>query len=206
MNIVIDPGHGGIDDNGNYTTYPHKMYKFDNGEVAYEGVLNRAIAMEVMRHIDANPNLNGIYTVDPEDPTDMSLRSRVKVANRLSSKNTIFVSIHCNASPSHKASGFELFTTRGVTASDTLARNVILAVEPLYKKNDMPLRYDWSDGDRDKEVNFYVLRKTKCPAILIEAGFFDFEKDFNLLKDPEFQVELGRLIYEGIANYIIWSK
>lgn len=206
MNIVLDSGHGGIDKDGNYTTAPNKMYTFRDGEVAYEGVLNRGIAKEVMKHIDLNPNLNGIYTVDPDDPTDVSLRDRVKTANRLSSKNTIFVSIHCNASPSHKASGFELFTTKGEDKSDTLARNVIQSVEPLYKRYEIPLRYDWSDGDADKESNFYVLRKTKCPAILIEAGFFDFKKDFYLLREPGFQEELGRLIYEGIANYIIWSR
>jgi len=39
-NIILDFGHGGIDESGKYTT-KGKKHDFGNGEVAYEGVLNR---------------------------------------------------------------------------------------------------------------------------------------------------------------------
>lgn len=42
-NIIIDPGHGGINSQGVYTTQG-KSYKFPNGEIAYEGVINRNIS------------------------------------------------------------------------------------------------------------------------------------------------------------------
>ena len=66
----------------------------------------------------------------------------------------------------------------------------------------MKLRYDLSDKDKDKESNFKVIRETNCPAVLIECGFFDNEKDFKNLKDPKFQSDLGSRIYTGILNYI----
>ena len=81
-NVVLDPGHGGIDRNGKYTTAPAKMYKFPNGEVAYEGVLNRAIAKEVARCLEGESGINVIFTVSPEDPKDVSLSERVRITNK----------------------------------------------------------------------------------------------------------------------------
>ena len=42
---------------------------------------------------------------------------------------------------------------------------------------DEKYRLDYSDGDVDKEANFYVLRKTKMPAVLLEMWFFDNYND-----------------------------
>lgn len=202
MNIVLDFGHGGLDVSGNYTTAPNKMFEFPNGEIAYEGVLNRQIGGHVYTCLRGHSNLNAICTVKEDDSRDIALSHRVRVANSFDPKDTIFVSIHCNASQNHNASGFELFTTKGKTKSDELAQDIANAVEHLYIEKDIKLRYDLSDGDKDKEADFYVLRKTKCPAVLIECGFFDNRKDFDNLKDPLFQANLGSFIYTGILNYI----
>ena len=192
--VVLDYGHGGIDDSGQYTTAPAKMHLFEDNEVAYEGVLNRQIGAYIRKCLEED-GINVICTVDEDDPTDLSLHSRVKIANALDPKSTIFVSVHCNASRSHKAGGFEIFTGVGETESDTLARDVMdmasLAIERAEMKNRGL-----------KEANFYVLRKTNCTAILIECGFFDFKPDFVKLKDPHFQGDLGSMIYTGIINYI----
>lgn len=198
-NIILDFGHGGIDSNGNYTTAPSKMYVHDNGEVAYEGVLNRQIGGHVYTCLRSHPEFNVICTVKEDDPRDLSLSWRVRVANSFKPEETIFISIHCNAG---KGTGFEIFTSKGFTQSDILAEDIANAVEHIYEKLNMRLRYDFSDGDKDKESDFYVLRKTKCPAVLLECGFFDNIKDFNFLKDPLQQANLGSFIYTGILNYI----
>lgn len=39
------------------------------------------------------------------------------------------------------------------------------------------------DGDLDKEANFWIIRRTKMPAILIEHLFFDNLQDAKLLID-----------------------
>lgn len=201
-NVVLDFGHGGIDENGNYTTAPNKMFKFPDGEVAYEGVLNRQIGGHVYTCLRSHLDLNIVCTVKEDDPRDISLSHRVRVANKFDPRETIFVSIHCNASLSHNATGFEIFTTKGTTKSDLLATDIGNAVEVSLGKFDVRFRKDMSDGDLDKEADFYVLRKTKCPAVLIECGFFDYRPDFELLKDPIFQSDLASFIYTGILNYI----
>lgn len=197
--IVLDFGHGGLTEEGKYTTAPSKMYKFPNGEVAYEGVINRQIGGLVYTHLRNHPELKVICTVKEDDPRDLSLSYRVRVANSYPKDETLFVSIHNNAGG---GTGFELYTTRGYTKSDDLAEEIANSVEDLYKSVNLNLRYDFSDGDKDKEVDFYVLRKTRGVAVLLECGFFDNPKDFALLKDNEFQCKLAMRIYKGIISFI----
>jgi N-acetylmuramoyl-L-alanine amidase len=45
------------------------------------------------------------------------------------------------------------------------------------------MRNQASGGDHDNEANFYILRKTNVPAILIEHLFFDNFDDATLLMD-----------------------
>jgi len=198
-NIILDPGHGGLDADGNYTTAPAKMFTFPDGTVAYEGVLNRAIMYEVQRCLESHTEFNVYTTVDHDDPTDVSLEARKNFVNSFNKNETIMVSIHCNAGG---GTGFELYTTVGPTKSDELAEAIADAVEHVYENHNLKLRYDFSDGDKDKEVDFYVLRKTKCPAVLLECFFFDNRKDFDLGSTPEFQGDLGSFIYTGILNFI----
>lgn len=201
LNIILDPGHGGIDQNGNYTTAPSKMYKHDNGEIAYEGVLNRNIAKEILKcfQVENNKNLRVFFTVEPIDSRDLSLRERVNLANKFNPNNTLYISIHCNAG---KGSGFEIFTSKGETKSDKLATEIVNAVEPTYIKYGLPIRKDFSDGDPDKEAGFYVLKKTFCPAVLLEYGFFDNIKDFELLKNPKFINKIAFDTFHGIMKYV----
>jgi N-acetylmuramoyl-L-alanine amidase len=53
-------------------------------------------------------------------------------------------------------------------------------VESLLGK-DITMRSDLSDGDRDKEAGYQIIRETKMPAILIEHLFFDQYEDALLL-------------------------
>lgn len=200
--VVLDFGHGGILD-GKYTTAPAKMHTFEDGVVAYEGDINRKIGFEIKRCLSEHDSINIVCTVDPDDPTDLSLQERVKIANKYNPKETIFVSIHCNASPNHNASGFELYTSPGETEADKLAEHISKAVSNVLDRYNLRFRKDLTDGDSDKESNFYVLRKTKCPAVLIECLFFDYRPDFDLLNNPEFRGDLGSFIYTGIINYIL---
>jgi N-acetylmuramoyl-L-alanine amidase len=74
-------------------------------------------------------------------------------------KNCIYVSIHVNAAGNGSkwmtATGWEAWTTKGVTKSDKLAEYLYKAAENILKGKK--IRKDITDGDSDKESNFYVL-------------------------------------------------
>lgn len=198
-NIVLDFGHGGIDEHGNYTTAPSKMYTFPTGETVYEGELNRLIGGHLYTYLRSHKEYNVVCTVKEDDPTDVSLQQRVRVTNKLLPRETLFVSVHCNAG---KGDGFEIFTHVGLSSSDRLAECIADSVEHLYKECNMKLRYDLSDGDKDKEADFYVLKNTLCTAVLIEYGFFDNYKNYKYLKDPWFQSKVAFYTYRGIMNFL----
>ena len=126
--------------------------------------------------------------ITPED-TDISLEERVNRINnyckKYGVKNCVLLSIHCNAAGNGKdwmnGSGWEVYTTKGVTKSDMLAELLCNEVED----NDIKLRKDTTDGDMDKETDFYIIRYSKCAAVLTENLFMDNKKDLKYLIDNQ---------------------
>lgn len=93
-----------------------------------------------------------------------------------------FISIHCNSCDNDSAEGFEIYTTPGETAADPLATAMYEQVHKTFP--DMVFRIDSADGDPDKEANFYVLRNTDAPAVLIECGFIsNMQEQANMQND-----------------------
>ena len=200
-NIVLDFGHGGVDSYGKNWSKRDGV-TFPNGEVAYEGVLNRQIGGLLYYYLrNHSPILNVVCTVQPDDPRDLSLPYRVRVMNSFDCTETLAASIHCNAFDG-KARGFSIYTDKGKSVSDVLAEDIAKYVEKVYKRIKLKLRYDFSDGDKDKEADFYVFRRTRCPVVLIECLFFDNWEDYKYLKDTKFQKELAFAVYEGIMKFV----
>lgn len=190
---LLDAGHGGLKD-GVYTTAPAKMFAFPDGLVIYEGVINRAIVHLMALRLDAA----GIdYAYVFQEIEDTSLENRVRYADNHFRKDSraVFLSVHSN---SGAGSGFEIFTSPGQTKSDKIA-NIFCET---YKKHfpDKHFREDKSDGDADKEADFYVLRKTDCPSILVENLFFDNRKEAEYLLSVDGQMVIANCIVDSIIN------
>lgn len=199
--VIIDAGHGGIDAQGRYTTAPAKMHTFSNGEVAYEGVYNRKIARFVYVFLKYNTSIKSVFTVRPDDPTDISLRTRTNIANEYDKTSSLLLSLHSNASPTHTARGFEIITSKGLTKSDYIATCIGNEIIKGFSKQHIKFRKDLSDGDLDKEMDLHVLRNSKCYAILLETLFFDQYDDFKLLRNTSFQMRTAWYIVKGILAF-----
>ena len=154
------------------------------------------------------------------------LVARVNYVNGLCKKhgvqNCIYVSIHVNAAGAddkwHNAGGFSVYTSKGKTKADTLAeciynRACINLTEyskliqqgkslGCYGENQRAFRTDTSDGDKDMEADFYVLRKTACPAVLVECMFQDNKCDVEYLLSDIGRQEISRTLFEGVVDYI----
>jgi len=92
------------------------------------------------------------------------------------SKNCFYLSVHSNAGGGH---GSEVYTSRGGTKSDKIA--TVFGEELKREFPNRRLRTDFSDGDLDKEKNFFVLKNTRMPAILTENFFMDNEEECKSL-------------------------
>lgn len=192
-NWILDAGHGGMK-NGVYTTAPKKLFKWPDGFIIYEGVINRAIVSKLSKLLSIRKIDHALVHSETEDTP---LQERVAIADKLYAKNkqSVYVSIHSNAGG---GSGFEIFTSPGQTKSDKIANIFCETYAKLFP--EFKQRVDKSDGDADKEADFYVLRKTDCPAILIENLFFDNRVEAELLMKDDFQLRIAQAIEQAIVT------
>jgi N-acetylmuramoyl-L-alanine amidase len=51
--------------------------------------------------------------------------------------------------------------------------------------------------------HLYVLKHTRCPAVLVEVGFVDSRHDVEILTRPENQVYLVALLARGIREWLL---
>ena len=127
------------------------------------------------------------------------MKTRAQRVNNLCAKygkgNCLLLSVHSNASVNHNAKGLSVWTSRGKTKSDAYAE--IFYQEAKKYNPDAKMLADMSDGDHDFEAGFYMVTKTACPAVLVEAFFYDNKSDFDYLMSEE-----GR---ENIANWYVAS-
>jgi len=195
MKILIDAGHG-IDTPGKRS--PDGSFR--------EYLWNRQVADYVVEFL-TNDGVDVSLVVT--ETNDITLRNRVNrvnaICNKVGAKNVLLVSIHANAAGNGKdwmnGKGWSCYTSPGNTRSDK-------AAEIMYKVfgnrfPDKRMRKDLSDGDSDQEANFYILTKSKCPAILIENFFYDNKEECAWLLQEETKVRIAHAIECGIIDYMM---
>jgi N-acetylmuramoyl-L-alanine amidase len=64
------------------------------------------------------------------------------------------------------------------------------------------MRRDWSDGDSDWESNFYILTKTRCPAVLLENFFYDNRIECQWLLQAKTKEQIADAIVDGLKSYL----
>ena len=157
-------------------------------------------------------------------PQQAELTRRVRYVNQLCAhrhtERCIYVSIHVDAASSGEwknAGGWTAYTSPGRTRSDILATYLYEAAEKhlagyaakmeegkkkgMYGSNQKPFRKDTTDGDPDKEANFYVLVRTKCAAALTENLFQDNKADVAFLTSEEGKKAIVALHKEAILRF-----
>lgn len=161
-----------------------------------EELLSRGVDCVIDYEDDDMPGLN----------SSQELVNRVQIVNEMAKKtNCLYISIHVNASAKNgwdKATGFSIYTSPGETKSDTLATYIFDAATELLKPVGKSLRKDTSDGDPDFEENFYVLRKTSCPAVLTENFFQNTKSDVAWLESAEGFKTIVAYHVRGILKYL----
>ena len=180
--IVLDAGHGGWD--------PGK--KGTDG--ANEKELNLAVVGKLAEYLEQG-GAEVILTRESDDAlgegkrTDMAERRRI--ANE--SGADILVSIHQNAFPSAKVRGAQVFYHNSSGNGKVLAECV---------QESLRHRVDGSNNRQAKEnKDYYILRTTEIPAVIVECGFLSNAEEEKLLNDATYQEKLAWAIYCGILDY-----
>lgn len=181
--ITIDPGHGGSDSGAiGPNGYTEKEGAFAISQKV-ASILNQSGAKVVMTR-DSDVDVYG-----PNASARNELQARVDVGNNANSD--IFVSIHCNAFVNPAANGTQTFYYGSSYQGQRLAQSI---QEKMIEAN----------GLRDRGIstcNFYVVKHSYMPAVLIETAFITNYDEEALLSDDEWQTIMAKAIAEGINEY-----
>lgn len=194
---LLDNGHGGEVD-GKYTTPGKRSPKWGDGTQYFEGIGNRNIVNKIARRL-AELGIDHLI-VTPEQ-VDVSLPARVARINNhyKTNPNSVVVSIHSDGFSKPEAHGWSVWTSVGQTKSDSIATKFYESAKGIFPNEKM--RTNSSDGDPDQESQFYILRKTNCPAILTENFFHTNPKECKeILMSEEGVNKLVELHVQAILN------
>lgn len=179
INVFIDPGHGGSDNGAVWGN------KYDYIE---EDDTNLVISFLLRCELE----LLG-YNVQLSRRTDtfVSLADRAKMANNWGAD--IFVSIHADA--------FHNTTIKGISTHvyPACGKDTINLANKIQERLIGAFKEHANRGV--KRSNFYVLRKTRMPAVLVECEFISNPKTRRFLKEPENQLKIACQIAHGINQY-----
>ena len=209
--ILLDNGHGsntpgkcsGILSNG--TRF--REYSFCREVV--DALYDRLLSYEQFVPIKITP-----------ETTDISLGTRVNRINQYCKKyvasNCIMISVHVNAAGNGgwcSGRGWSAWTTRGETISDKLAECLYKGADFVILNNkeyvnsfkgqtkQKPIREDKSDGDRDWEANYQIIRGSNCASVLTENFFMDNKLDVEYLLSARGLTDTINIHLKGIEIY-----
>ncbi len=180
--IILDAGHGGWD--------PGK--KGAGGED--EKDINLAVMQKLQQYLE-----QGGATVYITRDTDEALGSkkrtdmaeRKKIANE--SAGDLLVSIHQNAFPSSGAKGAQVFYHNASEQGKQLAELIQERLKTSVDSENKRLAKENSD--------YYILRTTEIPAVIVECGFLSNPAEEKLLNEEDYQSKLAWAVYLGIVDY-----
>jgi N-acetylmuramoyl-L-alanine amidase len=190
MKIILDNGHG-------KETPGKRSPIWEDGSQLFEYEFNRHVVQMIHQELNKLKIPNIILVPEEED---ISLKDRAERANKIyeeENKQAFLVSVHANAGG---GTGWEIFTSVGQTKSDIIAAYIFASAHKVF--DNIKFRVDNTDGDPDKEAHFYILRKTKCPAVLTENFFMDNYEDCKLIMSLEGRKKVALAHVNGIVNYL----
>lgn len=208
MKILIDNGHGADGyTNGKYSPIVDGM-NIEHDATIYghrfrEGSFNRLVADELARQLKQQGYDAELIVTEKQD---VPLSERVRRVNErcklIGAKNALFISIHANAAGNgeqwQSARGFSAHVARESSKSSKMFAAIMTdnAVSMgLQGNRSIPKEKYWQN-------DFYVIRKTVCPAVLTENLFYDNKDDLGIIATPAGRDRIVKLHIDSITKYI----
>jgi N-acetylmuramoyl-L-alanine amidase len=200
--VVLDPGHGGK----------------DSGAVGKRKVYEKLAVLSIAKRVKAHLEAKKIKVrLTRTGDTFIPLPQRSEFAAKVGAD--LFVSIHADSAGAPSANGVETFvmSVAGCDSSNFYgkagdkssgkgnlhdAANAILgfSIQSNLVKNA-------KRSDRGlRRARFSVLKKTSCPAALVECGFLSNPTEEALMIDANYREAVARGISNGILGYITLTK
>jgi len=218
--ILIDPGHGGKDPGASGT---HKI----NGKsvTLKEKDINLSVGKMLYSRLKAAyPDKNIMMTRSTDK--FLSLAQRTEIANSVKLKDgeaILYVSIHVNASLDKKASGYEVWYLSPGYRRNVLDKNKVedaslytilnSMTEEEYTAESILIAKFIMDGIQAQVGNkavqrgikaeeWFVVRNSNMPSVLIEVGFVSNEEEAKNLYSEAYLQKVSLGIYNGLSAFV----
>lgn len=204
--VAIDAGHG-MHTEGKQSVPMSKNLYIDGklvrakGKIIKENEWNRGVS-EYLSVALKRCGIDTMFTADMTGKTDIPLSTRAHKANV--AKADLLISNHFNAIGScakwqTRVKGLLVMHTKNSSSNSIKLGN--LAVKHLEKD----INYEYSYGlMKDVDMSGFtlaILRQTTMPAILIEYGFMDYEKEAKLMLDKKHQEKCAEAVAKAVCEY-----
>ena len=171
ITVVIDAGHGG----------------HDRGGIPGQRIAEKVMTLDVAQRLRKVLAADGYRVVMTRDSdVFVPLGTRVAIAN--SYRNAVFVCIHFNATGRSGASGIETY----FYSRDSLP---LASAIHYYVAGGAP-----SDNRGVRRRGYYVLRKTRIPAVLVECGFLTNPTEAAYAQTTSYRQKLAEEIAAGVQG------
>jgi len=192
MRALLNPGHG-------MNTKGKRSPVWEDGSQLFEWEFTRDVCRRIERRLE---RLKIPSEIIVKEAIDIPLSVRVKRANEIYARDpdSFLISIHGNAVDQGPGEGWEGWTSPGQTESDKLMTFLYASARAMlygYK-----IRTDYTDGDDDKEARFYMLTRTKCPAVLTENLFYTDPEECRFMMSDFGRELIAKLHVFGIQSYL----
>lgn len=183
--VIVDPGHGGFDPGK--PGISGKDEKHLNLEIALllRNYLERAGAIVIMTRT-TDDDVDGMDGVKHKSK-DMKERKK------LSEGGDILVSIHQNSFTQPSVKGAQTFFNGKSEEGKSLAKSIQQEIK-CYTDTE-------NRREAKSNTNYYVLKATELPAVIVECGFLTNSEEEKKLNDVVYQDLMARGIYMGIIRY-----
>jgi len=172
MKVTINGGH-----------YPGR----DSGAVGHTGLQEASVTCDMMARVACYLRAVSCLVLEVQENV---LSQITDASNRFGAD--VFVSIHCNAATNTDAKGTETFCIATGDDSEKLATCIQKQIVSSLGTVDRGVKTD----------NFYVLRLTDCPAVLVETAFISNEDDEKMLADENIRNQFAAAIARGVTDYL----
>lgn len=170
--IVIDAAHGGSDFGATLAGTQEK-------------IIVESIAKKIKSQ-NSNDNLEIVLL--REGDQFMELGERVSTINKLNPN--LVISLHINSSKDSNKNGVEAYISSNTKFYDQSKISAEKVLEKITTEN-------LSKG-KVSEANFFILKKSNCPAVSLEIGYLSNEKDRKYVSSEKGQNEIAAKILEAI--------
>ena len=203
--VSIDAGHG-LNTSGKRTPKLNKDLVINNkvvkkkGQIIHEFEFNISVAKALKKALE-RCGIEAKIVNDETGKADTPLNTRAIRANTYDSD--LHISCHynavgsCNSFQSRCHGLLVLKTVNRSSKTDKLANCVHESIKGNYSHDyGVGIDKNWSG------FTLAILRQTKMPAILIEFGFMDYEKEAMKMLDPNWYEKLAEDTCKGICKYL----